>query len=256
MSRRLNLIFDEMKLKVIKTGSNGNAYLLSSGSDSLLLDAGASANTIIREAKGLKGLTSCLVTHEHKDHSAGADGLMGYGVDVYMTEGTATKLKIGGNRCKKVRYGSAFDAGVWRVIPFETKHDAEEPCGYLVKCVTTGETILYATDTYYLKNTFPGVNFWLVECNYIEDIAEKQCAEGIIDIMLMNRLRSSHMSLRRLLQTLSANDLTQTRKIILCHMSDYRADETKMVQEVKRLTGKEVLAAFDGMETELSLCPF
>ena len=58
-----------MKLKVIGTGSGGNAYLLNAGRSSLLLDAGLPLRKIIRAVPDWKSLQGCLITHEHQDLS-------------------------------------------------------------------------------------------------------------------------------------------------------------------------------------------
>ena len=79
---------------------------------------------------------------------------------------------------------------------------------------------------------------------------------GEIPEAMRNRLLGSHMSLRHLIETLAANDLTQTRKIILCHLSDGRSDERRMVAEIAAATGIETIAASNGMVIDLNLTPF
>ena len=85
---------------------------------------------------------------------------------------------------------------------------------------------------------------------------KEQKEEGLIERQLMNRLRKSHMSLARLKKTLKANDLTNTVKIVLIHLSDERSNEEQMVRELTELTGKDIWAAQNGMVIDLSLTPF
>lgn len=245
-----------MEMIVIGTGSSGNSYLLNESGDRLILDAGMSMKTLIQASGDIRGIVGCLVTHEHKDHASSAADMMRYGLDVYTTYGTAKAANLSGIRLHVVKTGIPFKKGNYTILPFPTQHDAQEPCGFLIRHNPTGNTILYATDTYYLKNTFPGVNFWLVECNYSDDLVREQAEKGMIEKMLLNRLRRSHMSLYRLKQTLAANDLSQTRKIVLLHLSDGRSDEIQMVSEITEQTGIETIAADAGMVIDLSLTPF
>ena len=95
------------------------------------------------------------------------------------------------------------------------------------------------------------MNYWLVECNYCEDLVDAET-----DLTLRRRLKESHMSLRRLLDALQKNDLTETAKIVLVHLSDQRSDERRMVTEIQEMTGIETVAANAGMTIELERIPF
>lgn len=247
-----------MKLQVIATGSKGNAYLLSAPSGAaLLLDAGVRFDRMVRILPDWGKLEAVLVTHEHKDHAAGAEGFAYRGKAVYASAGTIGKIGIPGIAYLECEAGKAFETHGFTVLPFPTEHDAEEPLGFLIRCRETGEVILYATDTYFLRNTFPGVNYWIVECSYMDALLERQVEDGEIPVALRNRLKRSHMSLERLVEALKANDLSHTRAVVLVHMSDTRSDERAMVEAVREATGIEnVVAADAGMEIPLELTPF
>lgn len=152
---------------------------------------------------------------------------------------------------------SPFDVGKFTVMAFETQHDASQPCGWLIRYKPTGETALYATDTYYLRYTFPGVDYWIVECNYCDDIVDAQQRAGTLSSALRSRLKKSHLSLRRLLAVLKANDLTKAKAVVLIHLSGERSDEKAMVAAVKEVTGlDEVYAAVGGQRIQLKQYPF
>lgn len=250
-----------MQVQVLGTGSSGNCYLLTAGANkgqSLLLDAGLAAEKIVRGAN-CWNIAGCLVTHEHGDHIKGAEALARkYGVKTYATEGTikAACGDVGLTALNRADFLSSFKVGDFTVMAFETQHDASEPCGWLIRCDSTGETVLYATDTYYLKHTFPGINYWIVECNYVESIMNKQLESGELPEQLRGRLIKSHMSLRRLCDALKANDLRKTRAILLVHLSDERSDEEMMVRTIRQQTGKDVWAAEAGKTYRLQLTPF
>nr|DAS64786.1 MAG TPA: YycJ-like MBL-fold protein [Caudoviricetes sp.] len=248
-----------MELQIIGTGSSGNAYLLRAGGSALLLDAGLPIRQLIRAVPDWKCLDGCLITHEHGDHAKSAEAVAQMGVKTYCSAGTAEAIRSDGclTPLNAVQMLSAISVGEFTVLPFETQHDAAEPCGYLIRHDPTGEVSLYATDTYYLKHTFPGVHYWIVECNYIDEVIDGQQEDGELTAALWHRLKKSHMSLRRLLDALRANDLSKTRTIVLVHLSDERSDERAMVKAVKEVTGlEEVIAAAAGMTIPLELNPF
>ncbi len=247
-----------MELQVIGTGSSGNAYLLRADRHVLLLDAGLPIKAIMRAADW-KTLQGCLITHEHQDHAKAAKDLAKMGLQTYMSEGTLGAINEDGilTALNAVQMLSPFTVGEFTVMAFETQHDASQPCGWLIRYRPTGETALYATDTYYLKYTFPGVDYWIIECNYVDEIVDAQQQEGILSSALRSRLKKSHLSLRRLLDVLKANDLTKTKAVVLVHLSNERSDEKAMVSAVKEVTGlDEVYAAVAGQRIPLRQYPF
>ena len=248
-----------MKIKVASTGSTGNCYQMIAGDESILLDCGISHHRIYKAFGGLKGIQGCLVTHEHKDHSLAMADLALHGVDIYATAGTYGALHMKpdqSSRYHTVCFKTQYQMGGFTVMPVPVMHDADEPCGFLIRHGLNGEVALYATDTYYLPNRYPGVHFWIIECNFIEERADEMVREGTVSPFMKMRLIRSHMSLRRLKDTLMANDLTMARKIVLVHLSDSRSDEVRMVHEIADLTGIETVAALGGMEIPLDLAPF
>ncbi len=248
-----------MRLQVIGTGSRGNAYAIhTDDGKKLLLDAGVPIRRIVEALGGLDGVAGCLLTHEHGDHSAAVKNLAERGVDVYASGGTLAALHENNllRRFKPIHALSVAKVGDFTVVAFDTQHDAAEPLGYVVRYEPTGDTLLYATDTFYLRNTFPGINYWIVECNFDEEIANQQQEAGELNQTLRNRLVRSHMSLRRLKEALAANDLRQTHCIVLVHLSDARSNEERMVAEIAQQTGITTVAASTGDDIPLNRAPF
>lgn len=103
--------------------------------------------------------------------------------------------------------------------------------------------MLFATDTYYLHYTFKGINYWLLECNYDENKLRKNVATGEVNQKVAERVRLSHMSLNQCIETLKNNDLSQTKDIILIHLSAHNSDKNKFVKEISKATGKYVVIA-------------
>lgn len=229
-----------MDIKVIASGSSGNAYLVSDGSTTLLLDAGIPLKEIqIGSNFRLNEVSAALITHEHKDHSKAARDLATRGVDVYASAGTLKACNLVGHRFHAVTAHRAFDVGTFRILPFDVQHDVVEPLGFL--CVSrNGEKLLYFTDTYYIKYRFKGLTHIMAECNYSEEGIRRSVEAGHIPIELVSRLVKSHMSLDTLLDMLRANDLSKVRQIYLLHLSENNSEAERFRDEVAKTTGAEV----------------
>ncbi len=78
-----------------------------------------------------------LLTHEHRDHCAGADVfLRRYGLPVFATEGTLRHAGLSRDAAahsQSIRSGEPFEAGGFRIEPFNIPHDAQEPVGFVVE---------------------------------------------------------------------------------------------------------------------------
>lgn len=129
-------------------------------------------------------------------------------------------------------------------------------CGFLIQYRPTGEKLLYATDTYYIKYKFSKLNYLLIECNYNYENAKSNAENGVINKTRYSRLLESHLSLENLLEFLRANDLSYAKNIILCHLSDTNSNESIMQNQVYDLTRIPTTIAKSGLTIELKLYPF
>lgn len=231
-----------MEIAVLASGSGGNCYLAEHNGASLLLDCGLPVKEI-RERSGFRvsGLAGCLLTHEHMDHAKAAVDLMRAGVDLYCSRGTAEALQLDGHRLNLVRSREPVDIGGWRVLPFDTVHDSQEPLGFLA--LRGSERLLYATDTAYLPYRFSGVTRLMIECNYDFAVLKANVAAGLVPREVKYRVLQSHMSLETLVRMLQANDLRQLREVLLLHLSSQNIDACKARRMVQAVTGKVVRVA-------------
>lgn len=230
-----------MEIKVIASGSSGNAYRVSDGVTSLLLDAGVPLSKL-RPALGFRvsALDGCLVSHAHGDHSKAVEELLRAGVNVYTSAGTIEALTLAGRRVKRVKALEETEIGTFTVLPFDVAHDAPEPLGFLLTSRATGEKLLYVTDTYYVAYTFSGLTHIMCECNYDEEQLMASVRAGHVPEALVPRLRRSHMRFDRFLDLLRANDLSKVRQIYLLHLSSNNSDAEAFREATERLTGCEV----------------
>lgn len=232
-----------IEVKCLASGSTGNAYAIDDGESVLLLEAGIPAKKILSGFLPLlPRVAGCLITHEHQDHCKGAAELASRGIDLYATAGTFAGIPRIGRPYRKhvVRAGEQFRLGSWTVLPFETKHDAAEPCGYLVYSHVAGEKLLFATDTYCIPNTFRDLNIIMVECNYSLPLLNESIAAGRIPESMKPRLLRSHFGLENVKDFIKANGMSTVRHIYLLHLSGNNSDSNVFKREIQRVAGKPV----------------
>jgi len=230
-----------MQITVLASGSKGNAYHISDGKTSLLLDAGIPLKAIQVGCQfKVTQIRGCFVSHAHNDHSKAAKELARLGVDIYTSQGTIAACKLTGHRIHAVKALEEITVGTFQILPFDVEHDVPEPLGFLFTSTETGEKLLYFTDTYYIKYRFQGLTHIMGECNYDKDSLQRSVDAGYIPLELVPRLMKSHMSLEHFLDLLRANDLRKVRQIYLLHLSDNNSDENRYKEEVQKLTGAEV----------------
>lgn len=230
-----------MEIKVIGSGSSGNAYRISDSETSLLLDAGLPIK-VIKQALDfrVRDISGCLITHSHGDHSKAAGDLAKAGIDIYTSKGTIDACRLAGHRIKAIAALREFTVGTFTVLPFDVQHDAPESLGFLLQSRASGEKLLYFTDTYYIKYKFKGLTHIMGECNYSMDIVEQSVRHGYIPPELVPRLVKSHMSIEHFIDLLKANDLRQVKQIYLLHLSNNNSDAERFKAAVQKATGTEV----------------
>ncbi|WP_373896416.1 MBL fold metallo-hydrolase [Virgibacillus sp. CBA3643] len=232
-----------LKFEAIASSSEGNAYIVSDGVSSLLLECGINYKDI-QKALNFKvsQVAGCLITHEHQDHCKSTKEVLRAGVNVYLSHGTAQALNLNHHRIKTVESLKQFQLGTWTVLPFSVEHDVSEPLGYLIMN-DKGEKLLFATDTYFIRYRFKGINIIAVECNYSEEILNNNIINGEVPYVFKRRVERSHFSLENYKDFLQANDLSEVREIWMLHMSSRNANPEKFKEEIKGQTGKMVYVA-------------
>lgn len=246
-----------MKLKILGSSSGGNCYLFTADSnETLIVECGIDIKEMKKALNfDLSSVTGCLVSHEHSDHSKSIKKVLNAGIDCYMSEGTAKALGIEHHRTHILPKLRMLQIGSYTVMAFKTQHDCADPVGFLIYHPEMGIT-LFATDTYYVKYNFEGLNNIMIECNYAKDILNKNVSDRIITNVLKDRTYKSHFEFENVKGFLKANDLSGVRNIILMHLSDRNSDANRFKSEVKELTGINTIVADKGVEVDLDLYGF
>ncbi len=141
-----------VEIRVLGSGSRGNATLFRVNGGGILVDAGLSARQVLRRLAAVgqdpRGVEAIVLTHEHRDHVGGVRVLARrLGIPVLgnaRTLAAAAPLLGDGVETIPFETGRPFAAGPFAVLAFPVPHDAAEPVGFLLSA--RGVTVGYATD--------------------------------------------------------------------------------------------------------------
>lgn len=237
-----------MKVTVVGTGSKGNCYILEENGRALLIECGVPFKDIQAALNfDLLKVDACIISHEHKDHCKSLKQVARAGIPIYATQGTFEAMNVPVD----LRAG-LFTSGLtravydWDVTPFLVEHDAKEPVGFIIE-TPSAKNVLFITDTYKVKWDLYPNNFDLImiEANYDEDMIQ-----GKSDIVNKRRLRS-HFSIQNAIDYLGKLDLSETKQIMLTHLSDGVSDERKFKQLTEAAFGIPTVVADKNTVIEL-----
>ena len=248
-----------MELTVLNSSSLGNCYILQNDAEALVIEAGVALKDVKAAVDfNISKIVGVLVTHEHQDHAGHVNEFLKNRVQVFMSYGTFSKVLPEDYTGQLPRYLRSLHKeiiGNFHVLPFDVKHDAAEPIGFLIHHPETGK-VLFVTDSYYIPYNFDGLNNIIIEANYRMDILQANIDAGRIPGALRTRTLESHMSLDTCIEALQANDLSKVNNIVLIHLSDGNSNEKQFTKAVKDATGKTVYAAKKGLSIPFNKTPF
>jgi len=164
-----------LRVRILRSGSAGNAILLEAAGTRLLIDAGIPLDVIARELAPfdltLSDLTAVLLTHEHDDHARSVGALArAAGIPVLANEHTLQQAAnfLGAAATERFTTGTTFNVGAFTVEPFLIPHDAVEPVGFTLS--VDGLQVVVAYDLGdvdgALRERLPAADVILLEANY------------------------------------------------------------------------------------------
>ena len=246
-----------MKLTVLNSNSAGNCYILSNGKETLIIELGVNFKRVTEALNhDLSSVVGAVVSHCHGDHFSEVPKALRYGIPVVMSLGTGNKGGYSHN--EKPTDGALFikkekpvKLGNFDILSFDLNHNCAEPIGFLIRHPDMG-TMAFITDTFYVSQSFSGLNHILVECNYSEEIL---LANKIEDFRNDSTIMA-HMSLKTCMNFLENQDLSRVRNIMLIHLSDRNSNAAQFQAKITAQTGKKVTIAEPGVVLDLSNDPF
>ena len=244
-----------MELIVLGSSSKGNCYLLKAGSNAkeecLVLEAGISFAEVKKALKfNLNSIVGVLCSHRHGDHAKHLAKFCEAGITAHANVDVIESMPESAKAfCKTVKGMQCFTIGGFKVYVIPMLHDV--PCvGFMVEHKEMGK-LLFATDTYAIKYRIAGVNYFMVEANYNDEVLNKNIENGTTPSFMRERLMKSHMEAKNtaayLKECLKNGEDKRVKGIFLVHLSDNNSDAELCVKKVMAATGKptQVLKAGD-----------
>ena len=217
-----------MRLTILASGSSGNGYVFEARHSALLVECGVKPEVMMRRtALPISRIAGALVSHEHNDHAGFASRYASLGIKIYASVGTIRAIKgiVPEYQASVLRPMAVRYIGEWKVMPFDVRHDAAEPLGFIIEHPEAGR-ILFITDTVCCPYDFRelSLDHILVEANYDDYLLDSNVANGLVDSARAARTRGTHMSLRRACDLLRVDQTAALKNVVLIHLSEQNAD--------------------------------
>lgn len=222
----------------LNSGSNGNCYYLGTPTHAVLVDAGISCREIEKRMKrcGLKMETvkAIFISHEHSDHIRGLEVLSKkFQLPVYITRATLqnSSLKIDQQLLRDFSGNDSFHFGELQVRAFPKRHDAADPCSFIVehKEIKAGVLTDIGSVCEHVQRNFSECHAAFLEANYDEEML----AKGGYPVYLQNRIRGDkgHLSNEQAFQLFLDHRNERLSHLVLSHLSKNN-NSPKLVEEL------------------------
>ena len=241
-----------MKVRVIGSGSRGNATIVETASCNILIDAGLTYKNISERLGGdVPNIDIVVITHTHKDHIGGLKSVLKKDPIVYTMADLGNLVSY-----DKINNERQFSIGDTSLKLFDLSHDSY-CCGMIIS--DGDKELVYITDTGYINKKYFDIlsnrNVYVMESNH--DI--EMLNNGSYPFNLRQRILSDkgHLSNYDSAKYLSSFIGNNTKCIILAHLSeDNNTEELAYNTLIERLNDSDthvdnIIIAKQNKETEL-----
>jgi len=225
-----------MRFRILGSGSDGNAALLSTGDTRVLVDAGFSARRLgeLLAASGdsLAQIDAIFLTHEHGDHAAALSGLAKHPhIRVFANHATMQAaqrpLKHRAN-WQIFETGATFRFRDLEVSAFSVPHDAQDPVGFLIAHGHEGDlfaprrSLAWLTDLghapQHVRERVRDADVLVLEANYCPKLLEADTKRPWSVKQRING-RHGHLSNEDARELLSSVSNPRWRHVFFAHLS-------------------------------------
>jgi phosphoribosyl 1,2-cyclic phosphodiesterase len=246
-------------MTALNSGSNGNCYYIGNDSEAVLIDAGISCREterrMTRLGLSLRKVKAIFITHEHTDHTRGAEVLSRkYNIPVYITHLTyrSSRLNLHPDLVRYFNTDGPMDIGGIHVYPFAKHHDAAEPHSFTVS--TNGITAGVFTD---IGTSCDNVAYHLSQCHaaFLEANYDEMMLEtGRYPVYLKRRIRSmeGHLSNIQAFDLFTNHRSAWLQLLVLSHLSQENNHPQVVLDLFSRdANGTKIVVASRYEETEV-----
>ena len=135
-----------LEVTSLGSGSCGNAFLLRTATTSLLIDCGVGMRRMAGALRGhnlaLTDVDAVLISHEHGDHIRELPRFVAARTPLLSSPGTAAAVAAPRDRWHESLPARPITVGNVEVVAIPVRHDAAEPCGFLVRTPDAAVTVV------------------------------------------------------------------------------------------------------------------
>jgi len=233
-----------MEIQTIRTGSQGNCYVLSNPHEHIILDAGVTMTEIKRAINyDVQSVVMAFVTHAHKDHSRSLKKLLDMGTLVVMPPNLFEEYSEYINAIR-VEGNHIYNLNGVLVMALSMPHDTTECYGYII--TWRDQKIAYFTDLEYCPYDLSKLEITtlVVECNYDEEYVNMELPQ------IKHKLLG-HMGVKTCKQFIETLNKDTLKNVFLCHMGEGMCDYDTLIAKVKQVTKANVYVCVPKLLAEI-----
>ena len=213
-----------MKIKVLASGSKGNATLITTENNNILIDAGITLSNAIKRTSNIPVIDTILITHTHDDH---IKGLKSYIKKYKPTIYTISKELENLIEYDNINNQDTINLEDIEINLFELSHDVS--CGgFRIIENKTKKELIYITDTGYLNQ-----NMYIIESNHDTNML----MNGKYPFYLKQRIMGDkgHLSNNQASDYLKKVIGDNTKTVVLAHLSEENNTKELAYETIKKV---------------------
>lgn len=230
-----------MKIVILGSGSKGNSTLVEINGKVILIDVGFSFKAITEKMKEAnyypKDIDYVFITHDHSDHMYGLKTLLNkLSVNVYVDSKIINAYDFLKDNYKVISLSDEqMLEGNILVKSIPTSHDSISSYGFLIE--TNEDSMVLITDTGYINERnivyLKNKKYYLIESNHNVEMLRN----GRYPIKTQQRILSptGHLSNEYSAAYMTKMLGTDTKKIVLCHISEENNNEEIALETYKKI---------------------
>ena len=216
-----------MEVSLLNSGSAGNCCIIRSEHTTLMIDCGAPTQKYLKKAMAevsvsVSDLDGVLITHSHSDHIRWLNMVRQVPVYSYcpLVCRNSKKQELPINHHLIVP-DEIFEINDFIVQTLGLSHDAGNTLGFVITQKTTGERLVYVTDTGYFPMSYQedirGADYYIFESNHDPEMLMKTSRPLYTKQRILSDL--GHLNNQDAAALLASSVTGHTKKIVLAHIS-------------------------------------
>lgn len=223
-----------VRFMALGSGSCGNAYLLMTDGDNLMIDAGIGIRHLKKHFTNhqmkITSLQRILITHDHADHVKSVGYLSTeLEIPVYATKSVhegiyknyCVKKKVPMDKQISIEKDETIQLGDFKVTPFHVPHDSLDNVGYTIE--VEGIVFSIITDCGHVTDRIAEAigksNYLVLEANHDNEMLAKGPYPPFLKVRVASN--TGHLSNTQCAEALVNHATPDLRHVWLCHLSEH-----------------------------------